>query len=589
MATANELLSRTKQVRGVDDLVPPASEPGMNVPDTLSMISKFLQDHETASINDCTHVVFDNYHDWWMGPKTSYKLAIAEDNTVETLNRYITILYDLNIPLTLTEKQTPAIRFAQDVEIWGDKDVTIVVEDLMRPHCPFARMLGKIMGEIFPGQKKLDLIIFDSTGTSGTKGIKKTSIRLVWREIIVDKERAVQLRDYVVHKFKYCQEEEIKELEKAMQSYSKDNQWSVVFNDAIYFDKHGLRMPLNDRVSPVPLQKPERRPFVPFGIVRYTYQGGEMQDAAWLGGKGELNGPDWLKIGSVRQDAGTPLTEAVMPAYKGERAPGTCTNSLTSTTRRNPGQVRLRTRGGSDGRIRVRRDPQKPSDCDRSVTVEREFEGDTGAFLERMEQSLGNEGTLLELEPGIVCWRQSVGDGARIEFKATNHRVYIIGKHFQIRPLLNVIAPFAKELGKSVRSIAGAARSGGTHHKAGSEYDGGSSVYQPSAVYAPSSVLAPSQAYAGSSASCTGSVWKGQTAPSRRIASGTFEPQAQGELALCINDFVTVTHDPEKGHLNLHRWVYGLNENSKQRGWFPFSHTKPVQLPSEASNEVQEN
>jgi len=143
------------------------------VPEMLSTISKFLQDHETPSMNDCTHIVFDNYHDWWMGPKPNYKLAIAEDNTLDTLNKYISILFDLNIPLTLTEKRTPEIRFAQDVEIWGSKDETVVVEDLMRPECPFARMLGRIMGEIYPGQDKLDVIIFDSTGTSRTKGVKK--------------------------------------------------------------------------------------------------------------------------------------------------------------------------------------------------------------------------------------------------------------------------------------------------------------------------------------------------------------------------------------------------------------------------------
>jgi len=424
---------------------------------------------------------------------------------------------------------------------------------------------------------------------SRTKGVLKTSVRLVWSGITVDKERAARIRDYAVHKFKDCQDEDIKELEKTMQSFNKDNQWNVVFSDAIYFDRHGPRMPLNDRVSPAPLKKPERRPFTPFGVVRYKYEGGEMKEVEWLCDKNELDGPTWLKIGSVRRDAGTPLTEAVMPAYKGERAPRKCTTSLTTITARNPGQVRLRTRGGSDGPIRVRRDPQKPLDREKQVTVEREFEGDVNSFREQIEQSLGNEGALTEIEPGIACWRQSGDDGARIEFKATNHRVYIIGKAFQIRTLLNVIAPFAKELGESVRSIPGTARSAGTSHRAGSEYGGNSSVYAPSAVYAPSSVFAPSQVYAASATSFTGSVRDGQnSAPTRRIATRTFEPQAQGELALNVNDCVTVTHDPEEGQLNLHRWVYGLNENSKQRGWFPFSHTKPVQVLAEAPDEVQE-
>ena len=44
--------------------------------------------------------------DWWMSSRPNYKLAVAEDNTVDQLHRMIAQLYDLgtDFPLGLDER-----------------------------------------------------------------------------------------------------------------------------------------------------------------------------------------------------------------------------------------------------------------------------------------------------------------------------------------------------------------------------------------------------------------------------------------------------------------------------------------------------
>lgn len=575
-SSGSDLIAKAKKFREVD-VVQHKSVP--NVPETLENIFKFLQEHETPSMNDCTHTVFDNYADWWTGQKSSYKLAIAEDNTLDTLHRFISNLYDLGIPLTLTEKRTPEIRFVQDIEIWGTTTDSITVEDLMHTDKKFTRLLGQTMGEIFPNHEFLDVVVFDASGLSKTKGVKKTSVRLVWSSIVVDKERAARIRDYVVHKFKDSKDEEIKNVEKQIQHFNNDNQWNSVFSDAIYFGRFGIRMPLNDRVSPAPLKKPEMRPFAPFGVIRFLYADGDLQDVEEVCKGNGLEGVDWLKIGCIRRDAGTPLTEWVAPTWKGERAPRTCV-SMMSIASRTPGQVKIRTKSGSETTsVRVKpRDPQQKTEKERLVTVEREFDGTVEEFRERLEQQLGKQTEeSISQEGGNLVWRQSGETGARIEFKASNKRVYIIGKAHQIRSLLNVIAPFAKEVGEAARSVTHTARTAGSH-RAGSEHAGaGGTACAPSAVYAPSTVYAPSAVYAASSASRAGANSTRESGPppepSKRVACRAFEPQSGAELALSLGDHITVTHDPEEGQHNFHRWVYGLNETTEQRGWFPLSHT----------------
>merc|ERR550525_2331087 len=163
--------------------------------------------------------------------------------------------------------------------------------------------------------------------------------------------------------------------------------------------------------------------------MRFHYLDGDVSNVEWICNKDGLEGTDWLKIGCIRRDAGTPLTEWTAPAWKGERAPRTC---MAMSVTRSPGQVKIRTKSGSDGYARPRqRDPHR-AEKERLSSVEREFQGTLEEFRERLENQLGKQEESITEADGTLTWKQQGDTGARIEFKASNHRVYIIGKAHQI-------------------------------------------------------------------------------------------------------------------------------------------------------------
>ena len=58
------------------------------------------------------------------------------------------------------------------------------------------RLIGTVVGEVFPSHGGfLDVAVYNATGLSQTKGVRKTSLRLVWPGILIDADRAVRDRD----------------------------------------------------------------------------------------------------------------------------------------------------------------------------------------------------------------------------------------------------------------------------------------------------------------------------------------------------------------------------------------------------------
>ena len=349
--TDDNLENRVRRFRGVTERLQHKNIP--IVEEALKRIRDFLQKHETASSTDNTHAVFDNYVDWWLGKKSSFKLAIAEDGTIELLNNYIDECYKLGVPLTLAEKRTPEIKFVQDLCIWGTPTDTVTVEELFQQDGHFAHMLGRAIGEIYPQSESLHLVVFDATGTSMTKAVMKTSVRLVWPSLVVDKERALKIHDYVVDKFKDASEAELKELSQRALELNKENVWANIFSTEIYTGRQCVRMPLCDRVSPSPMKAPERRPFVPVCVLKFNYQEGALQTSERVVKSAEeLDGHEWIKIGSIRCETGTPLTEWKEPVRKAS-GPGGTRSFLSAAGgvlrgQRSSGQVKVRTRSGSD-------------------------------------------------------------------------------------------------------------------------------------------------------------------------------------------------------------------------------------------------
>ena len=74
---------------------------------------------------------------------------------------------------------------------------------------------------------------------------------------------AAFLKDYTTHKLTWAPE-----LQERMQALSRENSWPAVMNENAYFALDGIRLPFCDKVSKPPRVTPERRPFVPLGVLR---------------------------------------------------------------------------------------------------------------------------------------------------------------------------------------------------------------------------------------------------------------------------------------------------------------------------------
>ena len=74
--------------------------------------------------------------------------------------------------------------------------------------------------------------------------------------------------------------EGFQELEASLKKSNGSNAWHSLMGDAAYSARAVVRMPLCDRVAPLPLRNPEKRPFNPVGVMRYSY--GETMKVEWL-------------------------------------------------------------------------------------------------------------------------------------------------------------------------------------------------------------------------------------------------------------------------------------------------------------------
>mmetsp|Transcript_89106 Transcript_89106/g.229967 ORF Transcript_89106/g.229967 Transcript_89106/m.229967 type:complete len:558 (+) Transcript_89106:52-1725(+) len=544
-AEGETLLAWVQEVRAVEHL--------QADPATLAEIRRFLQSHEAENVRASTHTVLENYPDWWTRNRRAPPgLLIEEQDDLEELYRHAGTLHALGVPLTLGERRTAAFRFFQDVEVWGSREASMPADQLIGPETALTRLVGSVVSEVFLQQGGfLDAAVYDASGLSQTKGVRKTSLRLVWPGVVVDAERASRVRDLLVHRVRSLASEggALAELEASLLEHSQANGWHSVFADAAYSPKSLVRMPLSDRVSPLPLRAPERRPLSPIGVLRFTFAGEGKMKVEWLCRKAELQGAEWVKIGSLRQPADQKLTEWAVPAWPGNQP------IPPSSTR--TGRVKVRTAGGSDGGggLRLRNKENNCSPPERAgqlLSVERRASGTPEEFAAKVEHHLGK--ATVEAD-GSLVWKQPNGD-ARIVLYGADRCVKVIGRPNQVRSLVVLVSPYTE-------AAAGLGR------------------YGPNAAPPPSEAYAP-VANGGDGGTATDEEQKDGVAPQSaaapggqlRVAQHAFEAEGQGELELAPGDAVCVTDDPTGGN-DQDRWVYGRSEVSSQCGWFPLSHTVP--------------
>jgi len=323
-----------------------------------------------------------------------------------------------------------------------------------------------------------------------------------------------------------------------------------------------VRMPLNDRVSPLPLRAPEGRAFRPVGVMRFDFSKGESGKKAnmkleWLCREGELESADWMKIGSIRLSDKETLTEWVVPTMPS----GPMLAGVTRGAR-----VKVRTQAGSDGGGGLRTAgamTQRTTPLERAgqiVEVNRKFGAswDMQNFCERMEKQCG-ESTLQD--NGVTVWKNPTND-ARIEMHEEDRKITVVGKPNQVRSLIVFVSQFTEACPGLAQ--AAPARTGG--------YNAPGSAFAPQVAQAETELAAESEKKEdGQTGGAVGQL---------RVAHMVFEAEGSGELSIKVGENVRVTSD-EPGSESESRWVYGRNEASGDCGWFPLDHTNLVEEQNE--------
>jgi hypothetical protein len=590
-----ELLAKIKRSREGDVR-------GDAAPEKLEQIHRFLRDHEATSGADCTHEVLSGYKDWWVSATSTKKLAIVEDNTLTTFYRHIATMYEMGFPLTLGEKRTDQFTLFQDIEIKGTKDERIKAEELIGENSRFMILLGQTMQELFSsdGNQELDVVIFDGSGECTHLGIQQTHIRLVWPKLVVDKNAAGEILDYIAYKFLRTEDPGIKELEPRMKTFHQDNTWRTAFADSGYCGYAAIRMPLNDNAAMAPLTKCENRALKPMGIYRFQFSGagpfpgleriatGEICDSEHT-----LNGHEWLKLGIIRRDAGSELTSWKRPTWSG--APPRRTGGLNGTNgtngtnamsngnappRRDGGGVRIqRTMNGSPtpmdnpkGAGRFGHAPPK----EKEVCIEREFEGSCQDFKQQLERTVHGSGRFEKDGSdgeGHLVWISEAGP--KIEFRSMGRRVFFRGKEQQVRSLL-CVCNFARAIQPPAGSVSGYGSVARASQRPGTA---------PSQAFAPrngTSISGFTTNLASAALSCASrpvapvSRQQAEVDPHERIAHQDYTGST-GEISLCKGDHVTLEKEDGSADISsLDRWVYGTNLRTQAKGWYPFAYTKAI-------------
>ena len=516
-------------------------------PTTLNEVRDFLLEHEAETAKGATHTVLENYPDWWVRKRRAPPGLNLTGEALDELNRHVGFMHSIGVPMTLAERRTPCFRFFQDLEAWGSREAAPVAASLFDPDSALTKLIGTVVGEVFPSHGGfLDVAVYNATGLSQTKGVRKTSLRLVWPGILIDSDRAVRVRDLVVSRL--VSAGDLADLEAELKQANAANTWHSFVSDAAYSSRSVVRMPLCDRVAPLPLRGPEKRPLNPVGVMRYTY--GDKMRVEWLCKEADLEPAEWMKIGCLRQEGEVQLTEWSMPACRNHEL-------LPFSTAR----VRLKVRSacGSDGPthgggLRISK-KQVAERAGQLHVIERSFSGTPQEFAEKMEPQFGKA----TVDPdGTHVWRQPSSD-ARIVMHGEDKLIKVIGRPNQVRALVVIIAPHteaSKRFGLDEADGFGLVNGTDGYQKVE-----GNQAPKPSEAFAPESLTTASDATV-------------EMGNERRLAFQNFQSMGQGELDLKEGDVVYVLLDPQAGgDQDVDRWVYGKKEDG-QHGWFPLSHTK---------------
>jgi hypothetical protein len=227
-----------------------------------------------------THVNYGGVARSWYS-SISGRFNIAPDALVE-LYMYVVKLWQLGLPLQLVEcrERLSVFPLYLDIDVkmppgMAESDCLAFEQtEFFDKDYRIFRLISRLLHHVYPteAEKTLSIAVFSATrrmGSTAPATAPKVSLRLVFPNLIVDKDRAVLLREFLVDKLNYLSRDEntstmVRSLKSKLIKMNPNNHFRNVIDETAIRCRHGLRMLFNEKtVNGVPVG----RVFVPVVLV----------------------------------------------------------------------------------------------------------------------------------------------------------------------------------------------------------------------------------------------------------------------------------------------------------------------------------
>ena len=220
----------------------------------LEKIFEFLQQHELRpGDKNCSHINYRGVAISWYSTLSGRYLFAPEE--LPALYSAMAKVGRLGIPLQLVECKDGRLAlfplyFDIDVKLDGETAEANVVENEIideKEGFRFLKIFSKILNTVFSHVG--DIAVLSATGG------KKVSLRLVYPSLVVDREKAQRVYDYVVQRLLHlCREDTpvpfVRTLQKRLKQLSPLNGFERVVDECTARCRFGIRMAFNDKTEP---------------------------------------------------------------------------------------------------------------------------------------------------------------------------------------------------------------------------------------------------------------------------------------------------------------------------------------------------
>lgn len=247
-------------------------------------------------------------HMFWGGVRYLNKvgayLDVQTDEERDMLNEIIGQFYTWGRPLPLCEmlpeNATAKFKLFLDLEIsCADQDDVNTANQLVDSSVLLLTIIREI-GTFFNSLARVDACLFRSSGV-GSDGIAKSTNRIHFPMIVVDKEGLWNVMLMLVNKLELMSWEDSDEFDPALKRIKNDlqrldacNSFRNVISQNALLSKHGVRMVMCDKLTEKPYNQPVDRPLDPVKLWRQ-----EPDKDPEIFPKDTLEDTNWVQIGTI--------------------------------------------------------------------------------------------------------------------------------------------------------------------------------------------------------------------------------------------------------------------------------------------------